>query len=373
MILTVSEILSAPGSLSFWEAVEYVSEAVVGLGCVGEYIAEYTKWRTEDERHILGRRSLIFLIIGIGVGLLSLIQTNALSGKEIGSLGEQAEEASKKAKLAIDSADAAIAKSGQAVAASGGALSKSGKAEEVAANALALARGARQEADSFEKDIASAMKQAAGAEAHLKDALARAEAATALAKGYEAQIEDAKRDASEAKTLLAEARQLAAEARQQAGEATAGVNQLKANRSLSNARELSARLKEFENTEYTFSGVFADEESIQLLQQIDEALRLAGWRRAKGVHAFPALELFGKDDDVRAIVSTGVQVSVESLEPLANLQGLSLDKLPSPVNAAVALYLGLSSSISPQDSTARLVNVQPGGSKIVQISVGRKP
>src|SRR5271157_2801763 len=140
MILMVSGILSAPGSLSFWEVVEYVSEAVVGLGCVGEYIAEYTGWRTEGERHILGRRSLIFLIIGIGVGLLSLIQTNALSGNEIQSLGEQAEEAGKKARLAIETSESAVEESGQAVTASDAALSKSNKAEGAASNALTLAQ-----------------------------------------------------------------------------------------------------------------------------------------------------------------------------------------------------------------------------------------
>jgi hypothetical protein len=346
------------------------------IGCFGEYIAEYAKWPakwTEEQKHRLGRRSLILLIIGIGAGLLSLIQTNALSGEVIGSLGEQGEEAGRKVKLLADSTNAALLKSSQAVTSSENALLQSSNAEGASSNALSLARGARQEADSFEKDIASAMKQATEAEAHLKDALARAEAAATLAKGYEKQIEDAKRDASEAKSLLAVARQLAAEARQQAGEAVVGVSQLKANRSLSNAAELSARLKEFENTEYAFSGVFADEESVGLLKQIDEALRRAGWRRAKGTHRFPALEVFGKDDDVNEIVATGVQISVESPESLATLQALPLVKLPPPLNAAIALNLGLSSGISPQDARAKLVNVQPGTSKIVQISVGKKP
>src|ERR1035437_2659560 len=79
MILTPSDVASSSRWLSFWEVIEYASEAVVFLGCVGEFIAEYTKWRTEEYRHALGRRSLVFLTLGIGIGLLSLIQTNALS------------------------------------------------------------------------------------------------------------------------------------------------------------------------------------------------------------------------------------------------------------------------------------------------------
>jgi H+/Cl- antiporter ClcA len=81
MILTPSEVALLARKASFWEFAEYISEALVGIGCFGEYIAEYAKWPakwTEEQKHRLGRRSLILLIIGIGAGLLSLIQTNAL-------------------------------------------------------------------------------------------------------------------------------------------------------------------------------------------------------------------------------------------------------------------------------------------------------
>ncbi len=376
MTLTPSEVASIASKLSVWEITEYVSEALVGLGCLGEYIAEYAKWPTgwtNDQKHTLGRRSLVLLIVGIGFGLLSLIQTNALSGEVIGSLGDQAEQAGSKAKLAVDTSDGALAKSGLAMNASGDALSKAGKAEGAASSALTLAQGARQEADSFEKDIASAMKQAADAEGHLKDALARAEAAATLAKGYEKEIADAKRDASEARALLTDARQLAEEARQRASEATAGVNRIEANRSLSNPIELSRKVKEFENTEYMFSGVFADEESIQLLTQIDEALRHAGWQRTKAPHQFPALVIFGKDDDdVHVVISTGIQISVDASESLAVLQSLPVEKLPQLVRAAVALNVELGSNMFPA-SEAKLVDVQTGTSKTIRIIVGKKP
>jgi hypothetical protein len=136
------------------------------------------RW-TDEQRHTLGRRSLILLILGIGTGLWSLIQTNALSGEVIGSLGEQAEEAGKKASLATRSSDSALARSAQAVTVSGDALSKSGKAETAASNALNLARGARREADSFEKRIVSATQKATEAESHLAEALQRAAKAEA--------------------------------------------------------------------------------------------------------------------------------------------------------------------------------------------------
>ena len=108
------------------------------------------------------------------MGLLSLIQTNALSSVVLESLGQKAERVGKKAQLAGETADAAIIKSAQATSASGDAVSTSNKAEGAASNALVLARGARKEADSFEKDIVSAKKQATEAEAHLAEAMQRA-------------------------------------------------------------------------------------------------------------------------------------------------------------------------------------------------------
>jgi hypothetical protein len=209
---------------------------------------------------------------------------------------------------------------------------------------LNVARGARKEADSFEADI----------------------------KAAKAQSGEAKALAGEAKGLLAEVRQLAADARQQASEATTGVNRLKTNRSLSNLSELSRKVKEFEKTEYMFSGVFADEESIQLLAQIDDALRHAGWQRTKAPHQFPALMIFGKDDDVHAVISTGIQVSVDSSESLAALQPLPLEKLPQLVRAAVVLNIVLGSNVFPP-SEPKLVDVQSGTSKSIRIVIGKKP
>ena len=53
MILTPSEVASIAAWSTFWEICEYISEGVVFLGCVGEFIAEYTKVRTDEWRHSL--------------------------------------------------------------------------------------------------------------------------------------------------------------------------------------------------------------------------------------------------------------------------------------------------------------------------------
>ena len=315
---------------SFLEGWALVFFALLVIFDVLAHLAEENKQRAKTLERI-GLVCFAVAVLAEGLAYPYSQRNDTLSERVIVSLSGLAGAADTKARQALGDSSAAITQSKKAVDASGHATTS-------ASSALVLARGARQEADTFEKDIRTA-----------------------------------KRDAAEAKALLSDARQLAAEAKQQAGEATVGVSQLKANRSLKNPGELSANLKKFGKTEYAFSGVFADEESIGLLMQINDALQRAGWQRVKGVHHFPALGLFGKDDDVGTIVTTGIFISVESPESLASLQALRLDKLPSPVNAAVALNAGLSSGIFPQDVNPKLVNVQMGTSKTVQISVGKKP
>jgi rubrerythrin len=142
MTLTPSEISSLAKALSRWELAEYICAGLVTIACAGEYVADFTNWLTDrvrERKERLAKRSTLLLIAALSLELICLVQTNALSGKLIGSLNEEAEGAS--------------------VAAS---------------NALVLARGARQEADSFERDIVSAKQQAAEAESHLADALQRA-------------------------------------------------------------------------------------------------------------------------------------------------------------------------------------------------------
>jgi hypothetical protein len=334
MILTPSEVASIAAWSTFWEVCEYIAEAVVFLGCVGEFIAEYTNVQTEHWRHALGRRSLIILTLGIGAGLFSLIKTNALAGQVIGSLGEQAGQAGKKAQLATDVSNTAILRSGQAAVVSGDAASKASKAEGSASNALALARGARREADSFEKDIISAKKQAADAESHLAEAL------------------------------------------KQAADARAELDRIGTPRSIINASELAVKLGSFKNTEYAFASVFQDSESINLLKDIDALLQHAGWTKVKPPHGFPALNIYGKEDGFAVTVgfNTGIQISVNSLEA-GTVQSLPIEKLPPWIAASVALDLGLVSNLSPKPNALDVlkVDVKSGDAKTVWIAVGKKP
>jgi hypothetical protein len=177
MILTASDIESLSRSLSRWEWGEYISEAFVIIACAGELIADLEiSWLTEERKKRLQRRSTILLVAALSVSLICLFRTNELSGSVIGSLGDKAEEADRKAReantdssTALSQAKDAMAKAGKAEDSLGKAEDEANKSQTASSNALTLARGARQEADSFEKDIRSAKDAAAKAEAKLAD------------------------------------------------------------------------------------------------------------------------------------------------------------------------------------------------------------
>jgi hypothetical protein len=336
MTFTSSDISSLATALSRWELAEYCSAALVAVGCVGEYVANFTNWLTggvREHKERLEKRSTLLLISALSLELICLVRTNALSGALIGSLNEEAGEADNKAKVALTHAGTALARSGVAEDASQRALDESGNATASASKASVLAEGARREADSFEKDIASAKTQATDAESHLGEALRRA------------------------------------------ADATAELNRLKTPRSLTNIPELVSTLEAFKDTEYTFSAVFQDEESINLLRVIDKALQDAGWKRAKQSGGFPAINVFGRDVDfsVSVSLSTGLKISVDAPESLTTLQALPRNELPSPLKAAVALNQILFANLSPPQYGIHQIDVQSGTSGVIRIAVGKKP
>jgi len=287
---------------------------LVAVACAGEYIADFTDRLTggiEERKKKLAKGSTLLLIAALALELMCLVRTNDLSGRVIGSLAERAEEASSKA---------------------GEAISKAIVAGTSAASALSLAEEARREADSFEKDIVSAKTQAAAAESHL------------------------------------------AEVQQRTAKATEELKRIKSPRSLTHINEMIAALQGFGDTEYTFSSVFSDEDSIRLLMQIDDTLHRAGWKRVKPPYGFPRISVYGKDVDfeVPASLTTGVRVSVENSD--ASVVSLSLEKLPPFIRAAISLKLNLSSNLFPQqEDDDKKVNVGSGSSTTVFISVGKKP
>jgi hypothetical protein len=93
MPVTNSDIVSLDALLSRWEAAEYAAEAFVIVGCVGEFIAEFSQIRTQEWRHQLGKISLLVLISALALELGALVRTNVLSGQEIARLNGTAADA----------------------------------------------------------------------------------------------------------------------------------------------------------------------------------------------------------------------------------------------------------------------------------------
>jgi hypothetical protein len=338
MILTASDVESLSRSLSRWEWGEYISELFVIIACAGEFVADLeARWLTEERKKHLQKRSTILLVAALSASLACLIRTNELSGNVIGSLGQKAEEADQKAKKAISDSSTAATKAETAQESAGEAQDESRKAQDAGSNALTLARGARQEADSFERDIVSAKKLATDAESHLADAL------------------------------------------KQAAAATAELNLLKSPRSLTNVVAFVSAVKDFKGAEYTFSGVSPDEESVNLLKEIDIALQLAGWKRLKPPTAGAIIlnvNVYGEKADfgVPPRIGTGVLVSVDSSESADSLKLRPQEEWPLLVKTAVALKNALSLSVSPaQGGIGKDVIVESGTSTTVRIIVGKKP
>lgn len=176
-------------------------------------------------------------------------RNDTLSGHVIGSLDAETREALIKSGTALVQSNEAETKSGDAIDKAGKAQESLGnaeneanRAEKASSNALSIANDAkqvsheaRQEADSFERDIASAKKQAADAESHLAEAL------------------------------------------KEASNAQAELSRLKAPRSLINVPALVSALEPFKGTKFGFSGIFGDQESTTLAEEICGALQSAGW------------------------------------------------------------------------------------------------
>lgn len=98
MMFTASDVSSLVG----WERGEYISEAFVIVACTGELVADLgRKCLTRAHRDRVGRLSTILLVAALSASLICLVRTNELSGNVIGSLGDKAEGAEKKANAAL--------------------------------------------------------------------------------------------------------------------------------------------------------------------------------------------------------------------------------------------------------------------------------
>jgi hypothetical protein len=126
---------------------EYIFEAFVVLACAGELIADLGEtWLGDQRKRHLERRSTILLVAALSVSLICLVRTNELSGNVIGSLGNKADEADRKANTAIADSTTAVTVSGQALDTAKAANAAVGSAKAQAEHAVSDLHGLRKEA-----------------------------------------------------------------------------------------------------------------------------------------------------------------------------------------------------------------------------------
>ena len=92
MLITTPDVTSIDALLSCWERAEYIAEAFVILGCVGEFVAEFTDIVKLEWRHRFSKVSLLVLIAALAVELGALAKTNNLAEQEIALLNKSAEQ-----------------------------------------------------------------------------------------------------------------------------------------------------------------------------------------------------------------------------------------------------------------------------------------
>jgi hypothetical protein len=190
IVLLLSSLFWA--SETFWEDTEYAAEAIVLLGCLGEFLTEYEHvLRGESNavrRHRLARACAIILMAGIAVELMALVRTNELFTGTIAVLNKEAGDAR------LDA--------GHAVERAGIANREAGIARLDASNANGLA-------EKYQAQIADSNARVKVAEATV--AVAKADVAVAVAKvaTADARTAEAQRGATEAEARAQEAHSMA--------------------------------------------------------------------------------------------------------------------------------------------------------------------
>jgi hypothetical protein len=250
------------------------------------------------------------------------------------------------------------------------AKTKLGEQQERAAAAEKALKGVDAKTEGFRLAIAKANERATKAQESLALAEQHAAEANAKAEGFRLDIAKANKSAAEAQAQVAAATAEAAKANLE-------LARLKTPRSLTRVPELVASLAPFTGTEYVFTSVFQDEDSIFLLRSIDDVLQKAGWKRGKSVGGFPGINPYGKDVPDFSVpigFGTGVQVSTEAPRPF-DFDKVQIKDLPPYIQAAGTLKFALAQCISPlqENSTGKVAEVGQGTSTIIRIAVGKKP
>ncbi len=249
-----------------------------------------------------------------------------------------------------------------------GEQQKTAHAQQEAAEAKALAGG-------FEKDIAIANKAAAEANERATKAQANLALAERQAAEANAKAESSRLDIAKANEGAAQAQAQVAGAMAEAAKANLDLQRIRTPRSLVNAAALTESLRTFNGTEYVVIGCFQDQDSVNLLVQLDKALEDAGWKRGKlpqGSAADIQLNI-AKDFAVPITTRSGVYVGAQSTETIDTLKETPAALLPEYIRAAMALKGGLASGIDPPEGDFGPLPVDPGNSTSVFILIGKKP
>ncbi len=88
-----SWLISILSSLVFWEWAEYISGAVVVVGVIGEYIADFRivgkTHKDEELKTRLGKISTVVLVVGLVVEIAAVANINMLAGRQIEQLKKE--------------------------------------------------------------------------------------------------------------------------------------------------------------------------------------------------------------------------------------------------------------------------------------------
>ena len=246
---------------------------------------------------------------------------------------------------------------------------KLGEQQERAAAAEIELKGVDAKTEGFRLAIAEANERASTAQESLALAEQHAAEANAKAEGFRLDIAKANERAAQAQAQVAGAMA-------EAAKANLDLERIRTPRSLINPAALTDSLKTFSGTEYIVLGCFQDQESINLLVQLDKVLTDAGWKRGKlpPNGSFADIQLnISKDFAAPITTRSGVYVGAQSTETVDALKATPAPILPGYIKAAMALKGGLASGINPPEGDFGPLPIDPGNSTSVFILVGKKP
>jgi hypothetical protein len=168
--------------------------------------------------------------------------------------------------------------------------------------------------------LATQQERAANAEASIALAEQHSAEANAKAEGFRLDIAKSNEAAAQAQAQVAGAMAEAAKANLE-------LERIRTPRSLTNVLGLTDSLMAFKGTEYTVIGCFQDQESIDLLTQLDKALAATGWtRKLPPQNSFGDLRLnISKDFAVPTTTRSGIYVGAQS--SIAGSVGIRLEDM----------------------------------------------